>query len=63
MNKYCLEQDIITRDDIKFEMIFSLTIPHNYCYEFIDNFYKNIDFYDAICGKLNIRVDNMKNYK
>ena len=38
MIKYCLDNNIITHDHIKYEVMSSLTIPSNYYYEFIDFF-------------------------
>ena len=63
MIKYCLENNIISHDDIKYEIISSLTIPANYYNEFIEYCYKNIDNYDVICEKLNISDYDMKDYK
>ena len=36
MIKHCLDNNIITHDNIKYEIISSLTIPANYYNEFID---------------------------
>jgi hypothetical protein len=63
MIKYCLDNDIITHDNIKYEVISSLTIPSNYYNEFIEDCYKNIDNYDVICEKLNIMNDDTIDYK
>ena len=63
MIKYCLDNDIITHDNIKYEVISSLTIPSNYYNEFIEDCYKNIDNYDVICEKLNIMNDDIIDYK
>ena len=52
MIEYCLDNKIITHDNIKYEIISSLTIPANYYNEFIEYCYKNIDNYDVICEKL-----------
>ena len=63
MIKYCLDNGIITHDNIKYEIISSLSIPCDYYNEFIDHCYKHIDNYDVICEKLNIMCDGMKDYK
>jgi 5-methylcytosine-specific restriction enzyme A len=63
MIKYCLDNGIITHDNIRYEIISSLSIPFDYYNEFIDHCYKNIDNYDIICEKLNMMVDEMKDYK
>jgi deoxyadenosine/deoxycytidine kinase len=63
MIKYCLDNKIITHDNIKYEVISSLTIPSNYYNEFIDYCYKNIDNYDVICEKLNVSNDDVIDYK
>ena len=63
MVKYCLDNKIITHDDIKYEVISSLTIPSNYYNEFIEYCYTNIDNYDVICEKLNVSNDDVIDYK
>ena len=63
MIKYCLDNGIITHDNIRYEIISSLYIPSNYYNEFINYCYKHIDNYDVICDKLNMMVDDMKDYK
>ena len=40
MIEYCLNNGIITHDNIKYEIISSLTIPSNYYNEFIEYCYK-----------------------
>ena len=63
MVKYCLDNNIIKHDDIKYEVISSLTIPSNYYNEFIEYCYTNIDNYDVICEKLNVSNDDVIDYK
>ncbi len=53
MVKYSLDNNIITHDNIKYEIISSLSIPSNYYNEFIEYCYTNIDNYEVICEKLN----------
>ena len=38
--EYCLNNGVITKDDIKYQLIPSLTLPANYFREFIDDVYK-----------------------
>jgi hypothetical protein len=63
MIKYCLDNNIISHDNIKYEVISSLTIPSNYYNEFIEYCYKNIDNYDVICEKLNVSNNDVIDYK
>ena len=43
MKEYLLEQNIIQEDDIKYCLLSSISIPHNYYNKFIDFCYKNLD--------------------
>ena len=63
MIEYCLKNGIITHDNIKYQIISSLTIPSNYYNEFIEYCYKHIDNYEVICDKLNIATDEKRDYK
>ena len=63
MIKYCLDNGIITHDNIKNEINSSLTIPSNYCNEFVEHCFKHIDDYNVICEKLSNTTGERKYFK
>ena len=59
MIEYCLENNLIRHEDIKYTIQSMLTIPKDYYNEFIDLCYSNLDKYDEIINYYNeIDVDN-----
>ena len=55
---YCLENNIIKLDDIKFVIKSSLSLPRNYYNKFIDYCYKNIKDYSKLA--INSMIGNFK---
>jgi hypothetical protein len=59
---YCLQNDIIKLEDIKFVIKSSLTLKKDYYNKFIDYCYTHVDNYDVICEKVNVSNDDVIDY-
>ena len=53
MIEYCLKNNLIKHDDIKYSIKSILSIPKNYYNEFIDLWYKSLDKHEDIINFYN----------